>query len=324
MSQSEYDESFPDSRSDSRASEEMALENGRLAMDGIAFAASQLTTEESQSLFGGEDDHHVVSRPSRTRYTLADSFPLLLNLFTYTGNEIVVDEEDASREDSPISDIFLWRFPSASVVWFCTLQVTMFLLLFCDYSLLTIVMSIGLWQLFVDVGFIKIVPWLQARKVVPADFDVKDWVRKNTFFNQALVKNVGGFIHEVADMTIGMWRVLVLEANVPQLLVAMRFMFLFFFRSFSFPITLWLLAMVFFTIPVSYGKNRVFADALAAGAHFFALNKMAALQHRLRRWSATAYNNAKATNNLALKLIWQGVKTILDRFIIFNERLLGA
>jgi hypothetical protein len=252
-------ESTRSSRTGSLDSEEAALINGRKTLAEVAARLNDLD---------GDGDEKRVVEGGRGLISV-DRFPFLSSLFNFRSinHGIVVDEEDASQEDNPFADIFLWRFPLVSVVWFAILQVMFFLCVFCDYSLLTIGSFLLLWQLLVDFLMAKLVPHAQKLGLFSDDIDIKDVLRKNTFFNSRLNKRAASTTHELADMAIGIWRVTVFEANMSRVLVVTRFVIFVFFRSFSVATTLWLFLMILFTIPVSYSKNQVFAEAVADGAH---------------------------------------------------------
>jgi len=243
------------SRINSTDSEEAALTNGRKTLEEVAARLNDLDGERDATL---EGKRGLIS---------VSRIPFLANLFNYRSAEIVVDEEDRNQEDNPIADIFLWRFPLVSIIWFVILQVVFFLCMFCNYTLLSVGAFLFLWQLVMDLVLVRIGPSLKKAGIIGDDVDMSETVKKNVFFNAQLIKRVGSATYEVADLLIGMWRVTVLEANIGRVLVVSRFVVVVFLRSFSFPMTFWVLLMILFTVPVSYSKNRVIADVMADGAH---------------------------------------------------------
>jgi hypothetical protein len=262
------------SRASSLDSEEVALNNGRKALEEVAARLNDLEGREK-------------SRTGLGKRGLGTSsgFTFMANLFNQRAqnNGIVVDEEDANQEDNPIADIFLWRFPVISAIWFSILQVLFFLFHFCDYSLLTVVSFVFLWQLVVDLALVKVVVLLQAKGIISEDLDIKDVIRKHTLFNPRSIKRVAATSFELSDLLIGLWRVTVYEANMSRVLIVGRFMFIVFFRSVSVPTTLWIFHMILFTIPIGYATNRIFADAVADGAHAVANEKLGRFKVLSRR-----------------------------------------
>jgi len=257
MATREYSEDTS-SRPNSTDSEEVAAANGKRMME--EFAAKLNDVDAGVIKTGVRSGKGLIS---------VDRFPFLSNLFNpqTSNNGIVVDEEDASQEDNPIADIFLWRFPLISAIWFIIVQLMFFLVVFCDFSLLTMAAFLALWQLVIDFSMAQFVPKAQQMGWIAGSFDIKEVIRKNTLFNINLNKRVASVTHEISDMAIGMWKVTVFEANLSSILVAGRFVVVVFLRSFSVATTIWLFVLVLFTIPISYSKNRIFADVVADGAH---------------------------------------------------------
>jgi hypothetical protein len=272
-----------ESRTGTQDSEEAALSNGRKTLEEVAAKLNDLEGAEKGKLGGGKG---LVSM---------NRLPFISNLFNYRAshNGIVVDEEDANQEDNPIADIFIWRFPLVSVIWFCALQVIFFLVHFCDFSFLFLAAFLGLWQLVVDLTLVQVVPKLQAGGMLAEDIDIKEVLRRNTLFNPRLIKRLASLGHELSDIMIGMWRMTVMEANMSRVLIVGRFVFVVFFRSFSVPTTFYVILMILFTIPVSYAKNRVFADAVADGAHITANRNFASLKRYSRTLVEIAANHAR-------------------------------
>jgi hypothetical protein len=193
----------------STASEDLdaAIASGRLTLEEVVNQLNDVDGASRRVRSTGENGVLITAR-----------LPFLSSLFPsnrglrYRG--VIVDEEDFDQDNNPISDIFLWRFPLVSLIWFLTLQLVYFLHVFANYSLFTIVWVLALWQLILDFGLSRILPVLQRRGLVPKELDIQDSIRKYTFFNPELVKRVGSVTYEIADFAIGMWQFTVLEASL--------------------------------------------------------------------------------------------------------------
>ena len=108
-SENEDDSANTPGRESTADSEEAALSNGRRTLEEVAARLNDLDGAERGR--AGLGKRGLIS---------VDRFPFLTNLFNYRISNfgIVVDEEDANQEDNPIADVFLWRFPLVSMIWF--------------------------------------------------------------------------------------------------------------------------------------------------------------------------------------------------------------
>ena len=303
------------SRSTTQDSEDVALYNGSKTLEEVVARLNDL------------ENNGTGRRSSGKGLISVDQFPFLRNLFhAANANTIVVDEGDANLENNPIADIFLWRFPLVSTIWFVVLQLIFFLHIFCDYSLLTIMSLVALWQLLVDFLLVTVVPFAQKIGLFSEDIQIKDTLRKTTLFNTQVLKIVGAAAYEISDMAIGMWRMTVLEANMARVLVVFRFVLVVLIRSFSVPMTLWLILMAFFTVPVSYSRNRLFADVVVDGASDAASRKSFSIISFTRNLESAAFQSYRANYDEKKKadaFFWKIMFHLATNLNWLTEKLLG-
>jgi hypothetical protein len=213
---------------------------------------------------GSDADLSPSRIQGRKRFLSATRYPFLSLLFAGSSRRsdyLVADETEASEADNPMVAVFLWDDPVLSLTWLLTLQVVFYLLAFADYSVITIASIMGLWQLLVDFAIVRMAPSLKQLGFLPYNFDPHKVVKTNKFFSVRLIKQVGGAVNELCEMVNHTWVEVVAYGNWPQVLIAVRFVFAVFIRSFSLPITMWLLFMIMFTMPISYTSRNLFADA---------------------------------------------------------------
>lgn len=178
-----------------------------------------------------------------------------------SADNIVADETEASATDNALVTVFLWDDPYVSLCWFLTLQVVFYLLVFAQYSLLTISTFMAAWQLIVDFAIIKISPSLKQLGFLRYDFDAPRLVRAHTFFSVRLIRQVGAAVYETADLLTQNWYDIVCYGGWPNVLLAVRILITVFIRSYSMAITMWIVLLIFFTVPLSYSSRNLFADA---------------------------------------------------------------
>lgn len=313
------------SRSSSLDSEELAIINGRQTLEEVVARLHDADSQEEKDLSSG------------TGLVSMNRFPFLSDLFSFGGayGSIVVDEEDSAQEDNPIADIFLWRFPAVSIVWFSILQLIFFLHIFCHYSFLTIISVLALWQMLVDFVLVKTVPLLQTSAIVPKSFNISDVLRKHTLFSKRLVSRVAGIAHELADISIGMWKMTVFDANVARIVVVFRFVVVVLIRSFSVTTTTWLVLMGFFTIPYHYSKNKIFAAVVADTAGVNIKRKRDRFREFTRflvQQALDRYQNESTMEGPDMRpkhghkagfYLWKSLHFVLERFNWIVEKAVG-
>lgn len=264
----------------STASDDAAY-NGRMALDEVVAKLNDLDSN---------DGVPPRSRSGSKNGLVVNRLPFLSALFATNRSQysdsILTDEEDRNQEDNPMLDIFLWRFPFVSAVWFVVSQVFCFLL-FSGFSLVTLLAVLGLWQILTNFIASRLIPFGQKRGLINPELKIHNELRKHLFFNPTLVARAAGVIYEILDVVFGMWKITVMDANLGSVLVAFRILFVVFIRAFSVHTTLWLVVLAFFTIPVSYQGQKAVADLFADGVDF----RKTTWKKSITAWAAERHEN---------------------------------
>ena len=200
--------------------------------------------------------------------TIITRFPFLSLLFRddSMSDGILADESAASRDDNPIVMVFLWRDPVVSAMWLSSATITFWLLNSWNMSLLTLVALLGLWQLIVDLLMVRFGPVLQRYGLVSKSLDFPKIVRRTRFFSPKIVHQYADAAHELSDVFIGYWRLVILEGRRNDIVSAARIVVFVLLRSVSMLTTSYLVVLALFTLPVSLNQNRILVDALRDSA----------------------------------------------------------
>ena len=162
-----------------------------------------------------------------------------------------------------------------------------------------------MWQLLFDFTLHKVVPIMQNKGLIKPEINIRAEIRRHTFFNSSLNRRVAGVVYEIADLTIGMWKITVMEANLGRIFVAIRFLFFVFLRSMSVTTTMYLVIMAFFTIPISYRGHRGFVDVVSDGLEFKKSNLRASLMNSLLNIEM----KMEKSSSLGERQMWKAIHT---------------
>jgi hypothetical protein len=203
------------------------------------------------------------------------------------------------------------------------LQVVFYLLAFCDFSLFTIGAIMAVWQLVVDFIVFKTAPSLKQLGFLPYDFDAKALIRSHTFFSTRLIKQFGAAVRESLEVIFSNWVHICVDGTWPQVLVAVRVIFMVFIRSFSVAVTAWIILNCLFTLPFSYSSRNLFADATReflrwrGALRFLTIRDMA--------WQTSEYLGKCAEHYERLyKATGSPVHLLKLRYFVFWDRVISA